>query len=110
MSKNTRFFNTVGAIDPKKHYFLPHRLDWNQLKEFIAKEYYFVLHAPRQSGKTTAIIEFVKHLNEEGEYRALYLSIESARTAVNDIKYASQIILEQFKSQIAFFLPKEKKR
>lgn len=109
MPKNEKFFNTVGAIDPKKHYFLPHRLDWNQLKEFIRKEYYFALHAPRQSGKTTAIVEFVKHLNEEKKYRALYLSIESARTAVNDVPRAVQVILEQFQHQIKIFLPREKK-
>ena len=69
MQKNERFFNTVGAINPKDHYFIPHRLDWNQLTDFIKKKYYFVLHAPRQSGKTTAIIEFVKHLNQEGTYK-----------------------------------------
>lgn len=32
-----RFFNTVGAINPEDHYFLPHRLDWAQLEEFIEK-------------------------------------------------------------------------
>ena len=103
-----RYFNTVGAIDPKKHYFLPHRLNWKELIGFIEKEYYFVLHAPRQSGKTTAIIEFVKHLNQEGKYRALYLSIESARTAVNNILDAVEITLKQCKDKIKLFLPSEK--
>ena len=102
-----RYFNTVGAIDPKDHYFLPHRLDWKQLIGFIEKKYYFVLHAPRQSGKTTAIIEFVKHLNQEGKYRALYLSIESARTAVNNVLDAVEITLEQFRDKIKLFLPFE---
>ncbi|MBM3198177.1 MAG: hypothetical protein FJZ58_02840 [Chlamydiae bacterium] len=73
MPKIGKFFNTVGAADPKKHYFSPHRLDWKQLLDFIEKEYYFALHAPRQSGKTTAIIEFVKYLNQTGSYKALYL-------------------------------------
>ncbi len=109
MSKNKRFFNTVGAINPKDHYFLPQRLDWNQLTGFIEKKYYFVLHAPRQSGKTTAIIEFVKHLNQETEYTALYLSIESARTTVNDVPLAVQIILKQFRDKIKIFLPYEEK-
>lgn len=104
-----KFFNTVGAIDPKQHYFLPHRLDWEQFTEFIERRYYFVLHAPRQSGKTSAIIEFVKHLNKEKKYTALYLSTESARTAVNDVKRAVQIIIEQLKDQISAFLPHEEK-
>ncbi len=102
-----KFFNTVGRINPEEHYFLPHRLNWAQLEDFIEKKYYFLLHAPRQSGKTTAIIEFIKHLNEKEKYNALYLSIEGARTAVNDVKRAVLVILEQFKKQILSFLPTE---
>jgi len=102
-----RYFNTVGAIHPDKHYFLPHRLDWNKLEEFIEKEYYFVLHAPRQSGKTTAIIEFVCHLNRKSDYKSLYLSIEAARTSVEDVTRAIRIILQEFKRKIAIFLPQE---
>ncbi len=108
MTEDKKFFNTVGAINPKKHYFLPHRLDWNQLIGFIEKEYYFVLHAPRQSGKTTAIIEFVKHLNQTDKYKALYLSMEPAHTSPNDVKEAIRAILEEFLNQITIFLPEEK--
>ena len=107
MSKQAKFFNTVGTINPEKHYFIPHRLNWEQLTDFIEKEYYFVLHAPRQSGKTTAIIEFVKHLNQAMEYKALYVSFEQAHSSINDIKISNQILLEEFKDQIADFLVKE---
>ncbi len=109
MSKPEKFFNTVGAINPQKHYFIPRRLDWNQLSNFIKKEYYFVLHAPRQSGKTTAIIEFVKHLNLEGTYKALYLSTEPAHLFLNDVKKSTAAVLGQFYNQIDIFLPQEKK-
>jgi len=107
--KRERFFNTAGVVNPEKHYFLPHRLDWQQLLNFIEKKFFLVIHAPRQSGKTTAIIEFVKYLNQEGKYKALYLSIESARLAVNDVPRATQIILNQFKDKIKVFLPGEQK-
>ena len=99
-----KFFNTVGVINPENHYFLPRRLDWVQLTEFIERQYYFVLHAPRQSGKTTAIIEFVKHLNEEGTYTALYLSTEPAHYAVNNVVVAIRAILEQLRNQISIYL------
>lgn len=99
-SQVMKFFNTVGVTDPNKHYFLPHRLDWDQLIGFIDKEYYFILHAPRQSGKTTAIIEFVHHLNQENKYTAVYISTESAHTAVNSIERATYFILSQFKRAI----------
>ena len=68
MAKQERFFNTVGSIIPEDHYFLPHRLNENQLMEFIEKKYYFILHAPRQSGKTTAVLEFVNELNKQGKH------------------------------------------
>lgn len=103
-----KFFNTVGVIDPQRHYFLPRRLDWEQLMEFIERQYYFILHAPRQSGKTTSIIEFVKHLNEVGKYTALYLSTEPAHYSVNNVKLAIKAILGQIKEQILIFLPSEK--
>ncbi len=102
-----KYFNTVGVTKPGKHYFLPKRLDWELLTDFIEKEYYFVLHAPRQSGKTTAIIEFVKHLNEEGKYTALYISIESARVAVNNVKRAMEIAINQFFHEISDYLSTE---
>lgn len=66
------------------------------------------MHAPRQSGKTSAIIEFVKELNQESEYQALYLSVEAAHYAVNDVKKAVQAILGQFKNQMSYFFPEEK--
>jgi AAA domain-containing protein len=95
-----RYFNTVGVTNPKKHYFLPHRLNWDQLKGFIEKQYYFVLHAPRQSGKTTAIREFVQHLNQEEKYVALYLSTECAHVAVNNVLWAIKLLLHEFKEEI----------
>jgi type II secretory pathway predicted ATPase ExeA len=95
-----RYFNTVGVTNPEKHYFLPHRLNWKQLEEFIEKEYYFILHAPRQSGKTTAIIEFVRKLNQQGNYIALHMSTESAHTAVNDVPRAMKQLLERLQEVV----------
>ncbi|MBM3197780.1 MAG: ATP-binding protein [Chlamydiae bacterium] len=91
-----RFFNTAGVTTPKKHYFLPHRLDWGQLRNFIEKEYYFILHAPRQSGKTTAILEWVKALNREGKYKAFYINVESAQAARSDVEKGMETLLNRF--------------
>lgn len=95
-----KYFNTVGVTNPQKHYFLPHRLNWSQLREFVKKEYYFILHAPRQSGKTTAIKEFVDHLNQDQDYCALYMSTESAKVAVNDVERAVNILIGELKDCI----------
>jgi hypothetical protein len=95
-----KYFNTVGVTNPEKHYFLPHRLNWHQLEEFIEKEYYFILHAPRQSGKTTAIKEFVRYLNNEARYCALYLSTEMAKVAVNNVERAVDVLLNELRDSI----------
>ncbi|MDR0622680.1 MAG: ATP-binding protein, partial [Deltaproteobacteria bacterium] len=51
----------------------------SEFKELIENELYFVLHAPRQSGKTTAIRAAANQLNEEGAYYALYCTLEELR-------------------------------
>ena len=52
-----RFFNTAGPIKPDIHYHVPllSRIDVDDLLLFIRQEKYFVLHAPRQTGKTSAL-------------------------------------------------------
>ena len=71
-------FCIAGPIDTESHYFLPQRLDWQQLDSFLKGKFYFILHAPRQSGKTSAIREYIKHLKQIGDCTPFYLSLESA--------------------------------
>ena len=100
MSENEKFFSTAGAVQPNRHYFVPKRLNWNQLRGFIENDYYFILHAPRQSGKTTAVLEWIRELNLEGKYKAFYINIESAQAARGDTTKGMWTILERFKSGI----------
>ena len=37
---------------------------------------YFLIHAPRQSGKTTSVKSYVRKINDDGIYYALYCSLE----------------------------------
>ena len=46
------------------------------VRELIEREIYFVLHAPRQSGKTTTLRTLAQALTEEGRYAAVLLSVE----------------------------------
>ena len=52
-----RFFNTAGPVNPALHYCLDplRRLDLDTLLPLIEQQKYFVLHAPRQTGKTTCL-------------------------------------------------------
>jgi hypothetical protein len=47
-----------------------------EVDEMIDGGFYFVLHAPRQSGKTTFLKSQVDKINSEGVYYALYCTLE----------------------------------
>lgn len=102
-----KFFNYSGPIDPKNHYYVPHRLNEQEVRLLIEQEKYFILHAPRQSGKTTAIREFVKQLNKEILYKALYINIENAQAARSNVVLAMNAILQSFILAIQEYLPHE---
>jgi len=76
-----RFFNTAGPVKPEIHYCLPPlaRLDLPDLLNLIDQEKYFVLHAPRQTGKTTCLLALMEHLNREGRYTCLYTNVEAVQ-------------------------------
>ena len=54
------------------------------------------LHAPRQTGKTSALRALQDRLNSgaEGEYRCLHVNVEAAQTAREDIERAIPAILQ----------------
>ena len=104
-----KFFSIAGPVNPEKHYCLPltKRLNEKELHALIKKEEYFVLHAPRQTGKTSTILNFARQLNEEGKYTALYVNVESAQAARSDYIKGMATILEQFFTCIKDQLPQE---
>ena len=83
-----RFFNTAGPVRCEDHYCLPplERFDLQEISSLIAQEKYFVLHAPRQTGKTSCLLALMEHLNQTGDYRALYFNVEVAQSAREDVK------------------------
>ena len=94
-----RFFNTEGPIVPERHYHVPplSRLDLGKVQTLIDRARYFVLHAPRQTGKTSAL-EALKSMLNAGNYRCVYVNVEVAQSAREDVGAAMQAIL----SSLAF--------
>ena len=76
-----RFFNTEGPVNCQDHYCLPplSRLDMEDVRALIGQKKYFLLHAPRQTGKTTCLLALADVLNREGQYHAVYANIEGAQ-------------------------------
>ena len=101
-----RFFNTAGPIKTNIHYHVPllSRLDVDDLLLLIRQEKYFVLHAPRQTGKTSALFALRDLLNESGEFRCAYVNVESGQSAREDVGMAMQAILGEMVSEAEYVL------
>ena len=94
-----RFFNTAGPIIAEDHYHVPplQRLDRDEVLMLIRQRKYFVLHAPRQTGKTSVLLALCDLLNSGavGEYRCVYVNIEAAQAAREDLETAMRAILSE---------------
>ena len=91
-----RFFNTEGPVRPDKHYTIEplERMDVDVLG-LIQTERYFVLHAPRQTGKTSALIALRDLLNsgKAGNFRCVDVNVEGAQVARDDTARGLRTIL-----------------
>ena len=95
-----RSFNTAGPVDSTDHYLIPplSRLDLNEVLGLVRDKKYFVLHAPRQTGKTSALLALAEVLNGRG-YGCVYVTIETARTARDDVQRAMRTVLVRLASR-----------
>lgn len=81
-----RFFNTAGPCNPADHYMLPPERRLPGIRPLIDEKAYFVVHAPRQSGKTTCFQFLAASLTAEGHYAGLLTSCETGRTTRDDVE------------------------
>jgi hypothetical protein len=84
--RKVRFFNTTGPCNPDYHYMLPpeERLVGAEglkipLHRYIRDQLYWVLHAPRQTGKTTFLQSWMREINSGDEAIACYVSVEACQ-------------------------------
>ena len=70
-------FNTTGPCFPDEHYMMPALDRLPGIRELVADGNYFVVHAPRQTGKTTALKALVREINEKGDMFAIYCTLET---------------------------------
>ncbi len=96
-----RFFNTEGPVRPDRHYHIPplDRVNLDELLGLVRDQRYFVLHAPRQTGKTTALLALCDLLNAHGDHRCVYINVEPAQAARENIAEAMRVILYQLAAE-----------
>jgi len=102
-----RWFNTAGPCNPAKHYTLSPTERLPQLERLIAQESYFVLHAPRQTGKTTAMLSLAETLTQSGHYSAIMVSVEVGAPYHSNIERAELDILSAWQRAARSRLPSD---
>ena len=71
----------------------------------IAKGAYFVVHAPRQTGKTTATKALARRLTAEGRYAALRFSCQNAMVFPDDVGAAEKAVWSEIEVSAGSALP-----
>ena len=101
-----RFFNHAGPSVLGEHYMIDplQRIDVQGISGLIDAKRYFVLHAPRQTGKTTCLLALMHHLNAQCTYRALYVNVEAAQAARGDVMRGMTTISSAFTDAAALYL------
>jgi len=102
-----KWFNTAGPCQADIHYMLPAGDRLPELEQLIAQRNYFVIHAPRQVGKTTAMLTLAQELTASGQYTAVMLSLEVGAVFPHDPDLAEKAILDEWKDSARFRLPPE---
>jgi hypothetical protein len=100
-----RRFNTAGPNQPDIHYTLDPESRLPELRTLIDQREYFVLHAPRQTGKTTLLDTLARKLTAEGRYTAICFSIERSRAFSKDVAAANRAVVNALRGTAEFTLP-----
>jgi hypothetical protein len=103
----TKFFNTTGPCRAEDHYMLDPLTRLGDIRRLIDDKQYFVVHAPRQTGKTTTLDALAKQLTREGKYTALKFSCETGRAYGSNIEMVETAILDALSSASEIYLPVE---
>ena len=105
-----KFFNTAGPQTPDSYTIAPlTRFDLEDILTLIRQQRYFVLHAPRQTGKTSCMLALREYLNKEGDYIAVYANVEGGQASRNDVqsvvKSTVDTLAEEFRGVLRNDMP-----
>jgi hypothetical protein len=83
-----RTFNTAGPQIAEDNYTIDplSRIKLEDVLMLIRQKRYFVLHAPRQTGKTSCLLALRDYLNKQDDYIAVYVNVEGGQALRNDVR------------------------
>ena len=94
-----RTFNTAGPVVAADHYCIPplERIDLAAVLGLIRDKRYFVLHAPRQTGKTSALLALGDLLNggAHGDFRCVYANVEAGQAMRENVAEGMRTVLAE---------------
>ncbi|MGM0519402.1 MAG: AAA-like domain-containing protein, partial [Campylobacterota bacterium] len=101
-----KFFNTAGPTIKQDHYHIDllSRVDWEEIEALINQKRYFILHAPRQTGKTSTLLGIMEELNKGDTYVCAYANIEAAQAARGDVNEGIDTICSAISGRIEMYL------
>ena len=82
----------------------PFRGIFDEIHHLIASKQYFLIHAPRQTGKTTFLHQLAYRLNREGKYTAAVCSLESAGYPSISVSEANEVFIQSLYQTAQVFL------
>jgi hypothetical protein len=100
-----RWFNTAEPCQSDIHYMLPPTKRLPELERLIEQRSYFVVHAPRQTGKSTAMLALAQQLTESGRYASVMLSVEVGSPFNASPRMAEETILDAWYDTARVYLP-----
>ena len=106
-----KLFNTAGPNIPEDSYTIDplSRFDLDEILTLIRQKRYFVLHAPRHSGKTSCMLSLCDYLNKVDDYIAVYANVEAGQAMRNNVDSVIQstcnTLAKQFQMVVGNDLP-----
>ena len=90
-----RIVTVAGQALPLDHYSIPplDRVDLDEIRTLIQLNTYFVVRAPRQSGKTSMLPAPADRLQASGKYRCVYVNFEVGEAAGEDTQRALRTLI-----------------
>ena len=103
-----RKFNTEGPVVAADHYHIPplERVDLDAVLGLIRDKKYFVLHAPRQTGKTSTLLALRDLLNggAQGDFRCVYANVEDGQAMRENVAEGMRTMLAELALQASVTL------
>src|SRR6056297_2475383 len=104
-----KFFNTAGPVRPENNYMIDplKRINKDEIMTLIDNWKYFILHAPRQTGKTSSLFALQDYINKQGQYKCLYVNVEPAQAARSKVEEGIKAIIVELGSSASLYLKED---